>query len=71
MKQAFTNAHQDLRGIDATVDELGFHSTNAINQIIHHIRDEIPNDGSSTPTTANPQCFPSGLQIETPPTPCH
>ena len=43
MKQDFTEAHQELRDTDATVDELGFHSANAlVAQIVEQLRDKVP-----------------------------
>merc|ERR1719148_486318 len=44
-KLTFTDAHQELRDTDASVDELGFHSANAIvEQIVQQLRTGIPND---------------------------
>ena len=41
-KQTFTEARQELRDTDATVDEFGFHSTNTIvTQIFQQLREEI------------------------------
>ena len=38
---SFTKAHQEIRDTDATVDELGFHSANAIvSQILEQLRKE-------------------------------
>ena len=42
---AFVEAHQELRDTDASVDELGFHSVNAIvEQIFQQLREEVPSD---------------------------
>ena len=52
----FTEAHQELRETDAIVDELGFHSTNAImTKIVDQLRDEmqVPKD-SPPPQPLNP-----------------
>ena len=47
---ALTEAHQELRDTDATVNELGFHSANAIvSQIVNQLRNEY------TPPTDTPQ----------------
>ena len=59
----FTEAHQEFRDTDATVDELGFHSTNEIvSQIVDQLRNEY------TPladTSTHPEvCIPI---TETPP----
>ena len=44
-KTTFVEAHQELQDTDASVDELGFHSTNAIvDQIVQQLREDIPHD---------------------------
>jgi len=41
----FSDVHQALKDTDASVDELGFHSANAIvEQIVQQLRHEMPND---------------------------
>ena len=42
-KLYFTTAHQEVRDTEATIDELGFSSANAIvAQIVDQLRDEVP-----------------------------
>ena len=51
MKQDFTEAHQELRDTDTTVNELGLHSVNAIvAQMVEQLRDEFPPDNISPST---------------------
>ena len=46
----FRTAHQELRDTDATVDELGYHSANAIvEQIVERLREEEENNDVSLP----------------------
>ena len=46
----FTEAHQELRDTDATVDDLGFHSANAIvPQIVEQLRNKYT-PPADTPT---------------------
>ena len=69
MKQNFTDAHQELRDIDATVNELGFHSTKAIvSQIAEQLRDEVPTNNAN-PSPDFQTSPPPGYPPETPPPP--
>ena len=53
---AFVEAHQELQDTDASVNELRFHSVNAIiEQIVQQLRKEVPND---TPPILPRQEFP-------------
>ena len=45
LKTTFIDAHQEVRDTDAAVDEINFHSVNAIvSQIIDQLRSEIPTE---------------------------
>ena len=53
----FTEAHQELRDTDTTMDELGFRSTNSIVfHIVEHLRNEYtpPTDTSTHPEVCIP-----------------
>ena len=55
MKHNFTEVHQELCNTDATVDELGFHSENAIvGQIIEQLRDKVPTDNANPSPDSQP-----------------
>ena len=48
MRQNFTDAHQELRNTDVTVDKLGFHIANAIvAQIVEQLREEVLSDNTN------------------------
>ena len=45
LKKYFTNAYQELRDTDTTINKLGFHSANNIvPQIVKQLRAEVPEE---------------------------
>ena len=67
LKVHFTEAHLDLRATDATVDELGYHSANAIVQKIVEQLQAVGDQDPPPPTHPTAYFPPPVFDIQPPP----